>query len=114
MTTDELMPSPTKRGCVWESRLVYSPLRMGAMRRPYAITCQGRSETVAVNAKAKRTVAPAAANVAPERATDKNASTAAAAASQISNVSELRVPMEGIRARLNASAPRIEPRVLTA
>src|SRR5437867_3267749 len=125
MTTDELMPSPLKRTLVAFASGYKSAARMvGAMRRPYAITSQGTSATVVAMTN-EITIAAAATPMTVFEATvlsgrlrtpsvDTTAAIAAAPDKAIRICWDTRVPHSGIKTRLKASAPAMEPAVFAA
>src|ERR1700683_4775411 len=85
------------------------------------MACQGTAPTVALKPhanKAAQASPPANAKPAPDvtflKTTGATATTAAAAASQISTCCEPCVPMAGINTRLKPSAPTMDPAVLAA
>ena len=113
MTTDELMPSPMKTG--FDSDDKSRPRRIGATRRPYAMTCHGTSDTVEIRPNAAIAIPTnVAASASARRAQDASATIEAAAAIAMSNCWHARVPSAGMNARLNSNAPAIAPAVFAA
>src|SRR3989442_11142003 len=119
MRTDELIPSPRKRTFVaLASGYKSAPGMVGEMGRPYAMTSHGTSPTeeitTAENATAAREMATPALRIVRLPIVEIAAAMAPAAARPIRNCCEPRVPRSGMRKRLKANAPTIEPAVFAA